>query len=142
MALGVQITIDAHDPAALAEFWALALDYVVQSPPPGFDTWEDFARAVGIPEEEWDRLSAVVDPGGAGPRVLFQKVPERKTVKNRAHLDVNVSGATPGDDRRERARAHSRRLVAAGAAVLREIDEPAGWCLVMTDPEGNEFCVQ
>ena len=141
MALGVQITVDAHDPAAQAEFWALALDYVVQPPPPGYDDWESFGRAIGVPEDQFDRLSAVVDPEGAGPRVLFQKVPEEKVIKNRVHLDVDVGGAF-GDKDRDRVRAHHDRLVAAGATFLREVDEPSGWCLVLADPEGNEFCLQ
>jgi hypothetical protein len=140
MAIGVQITFDAHDTRALAEFWALALGYVLQPPPPGFASWEAFAAQIGIPEDQWDRLNAAVDPDGVGPRVLFQKVPEGKTVKNRVHLDVNVGAGR--DDRRELAHAHRERLEAAGARFLREVDEPAGWCLVMADPEGNEFCLQ
>jgi hypothetical protein len=140
MAIGVQITFDAHDTAKQAEFWALALDYVLQPPPPGFDSWEAFAVQVGIPREEWDRLNAVCDPAGVGPRVLFQKVPEGKTVKNRVHLDVNVGAGA--DDRKQAAQAHRERLEAAGARFLREVDEPSGWCLVMADPEGNEFCLQ
>ncbi|GAA4860220.1 VOC family protein [Actinomycetospora straminea] len=140
MALGVQITFDAHDPRRQAEFWALALDYVRQPPPPGFDTWEDFAAKIGMPEDQWDRLDAVIDPDGAGPRLLFQKVPEDKTVKNRVHLDVNVGEGA--DDRKAAARAHREKLEAAGARFLREVDEPAGWCFVMADPEGNEFCLQ
>ncbi len=142
MALTVQVTFDARDPAAQAEFWALALDYIVQPPPPGFDDWLAFAAAVGIPEDQWDRLSAVVDPAGAGPRVLFQKVPEPKELKNRVHLDVNVGAGAEGEERKARAHAHRERLEAVGARVLREVDEPGGWCLVMVDPEGNEFCLQ
>jgi hypothetical protein len=140
MAIPVQITFDAHDPAKQAQFWSIALDYVRQPPPPGFATWEEFAAQVGIPEDEWGRLDAVVDPDGAGPRVLFQRVPEGKTVKNRVHLDVNVGAGA--DDRKELAQAHRARLEAAGATFLREVDEPSGWCLVMADPEGNEFCLQ
>ena len=140
MAIPVQITFDAHDPARQAQFWALALDYVRQPPPPGFDSWEDFAGKIGIPQDQWDRLDAVVDPDGVGPRVLFQKVPEGKTVKNRVHLDVNVGGHA--DDRKERAQAHREKLEGAGARFLHEVDEPTGWCLVMADPEGNEFCLQ
>jgi hypothetical protein len=140
MAIPVQITFDAHEPARLAEFWALALEYIVQPPPPGFPDWETFAESIGIPPEEYDRLSAVVDPEGAGPRLLFQKVPEAKEVKNRVHLDVNVSAGS--DDRRAAARSHAEKLQAAGARLLREVDEPAGWCLVLQDPEGNEFCLQ
>jgi hypothetical protein len=140
MAHSVQVTFDARDPAAQAEFWALALDYIVQPPPPGFDDWLSFAAAVGVPEDQWDRLSAVVDPAGVGPRLLFQKVPEPKELKNRVHLDVNVGAGA--DDRRARAAEHRARLEAVGASFLREVDEPAGWCLVMADPEGNEFCLQ
>jgi len=140
MAMGVQITFDAHDTVKQAEFWALALDYVVQPPPPGFDSWFDFAEKIGVPREDWGRLDAVVDAAGVGPRVLFQKVPEGKTVKNRVHLDVNVSDG--GEGRKELAHAHREKLEAAGARFLREVDEPTGWCLVMADPEGNEFCVQ
>jgi len=140
MAIPVQITFDAHEPARLAEFWALALDYFVQPPPPGFPDWETFAESIGIPPEQYDRLSAVVDPEGAGPRLLFQKVPEAKEVKNRVHLDVNISAGS--DDQRAAARAHAEKLQAAGARLLRELDEPSGWCLVLQDPEGNEFCLQ
>jgi hypothetical protein len=143
-ALDIQVVIDCKDPARLAEFWADALGYVVQPPPPGFDSWEQFAERIGIPRQDWDRLSAVVDPDGAKPRILFQKVPEDKTVKNRVHLDIDVApGAPPGgEERRAAARARAERLVALGAGLLRELDEPAGWCLVMSDPEGNEFCLQ
>ena len=146
MGIGFQVTFDAHDPAKLAEFWAAALEYQVQPPPEGFDSWEDFAVKIGIPRDQWDRLSAVVDPEGNGPRVLFQKVPEDKVVKNRVHLDVNVSqrGLAPEDgaERRRRISEHVQYLQALGAVVQREVDEPAGYCIVLKDPEGNEFCVQ
>jgi len=46
-----------------------------------------------------------------------------------------------GEDGRVRARQHAQRLVEAGVTMLHEKDEPIGWCIVMTDPEGNEFCV-
>lgn len=140
MAIGVQVTFDAHDPARLAEFWALALGYVLQPPPPGFDDWDSFLDSIGIPEGERDRASAIVDPDGVGPRLFFQRVPEGKTAKNRVHLDVNVGAGS--DDRRAAAHAHLATLQAAGATLLGEVDEPAGWCLVLQDPEGNEFCLQ
>lgn len=59
MALGAQVTFDAADPSALAEFWALALDYQLQPPPPGFGSWEAFGEHTGIPREEWDAMPAV-----------------------------------------------------------------------------------
>lgn len=60
-------------------------------------------------------------------RWLFSPVPTPKTVKNRLHWDVQLTGPEPG------------ALLAAGATMLRERDEQLGWW-VLADPEGNEFC--
>lgn len=61
-AFDVQIVIDCADPSGLAEFWAEALAYVVEPPPPGFHSWEEFAERIGIPLRDRDRLATVVDP--------------------------------------------------------------------------------
>ena len=123
--------MDAADPAKLAVFWAEALGYVVQPPPPGFDSWDAFAEANGIPPERRNDYSAIIDPDGAGPRFFFQRVPEGKAAKNRVHLDVHA-GLDAVD-----------RLVALGATKVEEFDRgPMGRWVVMLDPEGNEFCVQ
>jgi hypothetical protein len=132
MGLKLQVVLDSHDPAKLARFWALAAGYVLQPPPPGFDTWEDFGRSINLPEERWNDQTALVDPDGNGPRIYLQRVPEDKTAKNRVHLDID-----PGPDKA----GHVARLVAAGATVIAEVDEPTGKCTVLQDPEGNEFCV-
>ncbi len=143
MSIGIQVTFDAHDPEKLAEFWALALDYQLQPPPPGFETWQEFAAKLGFPEERWHDYSAIIDPEGAKPRLFFQRVPEGKTAKNRCHLDLNVSvGAPSKEEGWQRVLAHQDKLVAAGAKVLYETNEPTGRCMVMQDPEGNEFCIQ
>lgn len=134
MALDVQITFDCRDAARLAEFWAIALDYVVQPPPGGFPTWEAFLEANDLPVPEPGTISAVVDPDGARPRVLFLRVPEPKTVKNRVHLDVIA-----GDDEEKLTKA--RQLVEAGGTEIRRVEESGQWWIVMHDPEGNEFCV-
>lgn len=139
MATAVQITFDCADPARLAEFWAETLGYQVQPPPPGFDSWPDALRAWGVPEEMWGSRSAAVDPVGAGPRLFFQRVPEGKTAKNRVHLDVKVGGADPG--RRERIDGEVDRLTGIGAGVLGPVEELGTYCVVLRDPEGNEFCV-
>lgn len=143
---GFQVTFDAADPTTLSRFWAIALDYVEQPPPTGHDSWEDFARAVDIPEEEWGDLVAIVDPEAAGPRILFQRVPEGKTAKNRVHLDVNAGGGhdMPRDERRVNVQAKVAALRAAGAVVRETFDVPerGDYWVVMQDPEGNEFCVQ
>jgi hypothetical protein len=131
MAIGIQVTMDAADPAKLAEFWAQALGYVVQPPPAGFETWEAFAEANNIPQERRNDYSAIIDPDGVGPRFFFQRVPEGKTAKNRVHLDVNA-GLEAVD-----------RLVALGATKVEEFDQGRmGHWVTMLDPEGNEFCVQ
>jgi hypothetical protein len=144
MATGIQVVFDCADPDRLARFWAEALGYILQPPPEGFETWEDALRSFGIPEEQWDSASAVVDPDKAGPRVYFQKVPEPKTVKNRVHLDLNVGGGpqTPLEERKQRVNAEVSRLMGLGASRLRTLAERGEYCTVMQDPEGNEFCVQ
>jgi hypothetical protein len=138
----IQIVFDAEEPAKLAEFWALALGYVLEPPPPGFDTWDDFGRSIGMPEERFGDLAAIIDPDGAGPRVFFQRVPEGKTAKNRIHLDVRVAGPElRGDERQAKIDEHVDRLLEAGASIAWHNDDITGRSIVMRDPEGNEFCV-
>ena len=139
MSSKVQISVDASDPAALAGFWALALGYVEQPPPEGFGTWSAWAEAEGLPEERMSAYAALVDPEGSGPRLLFQRVPEAKTAKNRFHLDVGVGGP---DHSWETVQEHVARLVEAGGSLVEERSELGERWVVLTDPEGNEFCVQ
>jgi predicted enzyme related to lactoylglutathione lyase len=134
MATPVQVTFDAARPHDLGAFWCAVLGYVEQPPPPGFDTWDDALDAFGIDRSDPDRAYAIVDPDGAGPRVFFQKVPEGKTAKNRAHLDVNVGA--------DAMHARAEELVKLGGEILGEFDEPGGHWITMRDPEGNEFCLQ
>jgi hypothetical protein len=144
MATSFQVTFDCADPARVAVFWAQALGYELQGPPPGFETWEQALEAFGYPREEWDSASAIVDPQGAGPRIFFQRVPEPKTVKNRVHLDVNVGGGRDAAPRERRARvdAQVERLIGIGARRVRECEQHGERWVVMQDPEGNEFCLQ
>jgi len=136
------VTVDATDPNRLAEFWAFALGNVLQPPPEGFETWKAFADALNLSTEERERYGAVVDPNGIGPRILFQKVPEGKAVKNRWHLDIDVVDPSLPGDRQDRDReAKIAALVARGATEIERFDEPVGRWVVMTDPEGNKFCV-
>jgi predicted enzyme related to lactoylglutathione lyase len=65
------------------------------------------------------------------PRWLFIKVPEAKTAKNRMHVDLTA----PDRD------AEVARLVELGASRVAEHAEFGLSWVVMTDPEGNEFCV-
>ena len=141
MATQVQVVLDAHHPPTVAGFWAAALGYVVQPPPPGYDSWPAFLAELGVPEDRWESRSAVVDPDGAGPRIFIQQVPEPKTVKNRVHLDVQVGAGVEPTERREVVAREVERLKGLGASHLRTYDEMGEHWVVMTDPEGNEFCV-
>jgi catechol 2,3-dioxygenase-like lactoylglutathione lyase family enzyme len=144
MARDVQITFDCADPAGLAAFWAEALGYQLQDPPEGFASWEQALEAMGVPPENRNDASAVVDPEGSGPRLFFQRVPEGKQAKNRVHLDVRAAPGLEGDARMAALEAEAERLISHGATRLRRI-EPApplgAGHIAMADPEGNEFCL-
>jgi predicted enzyme related to lactoylglutathione lyase len=107
------VVVDAHDLPRLARFWAQALRWSVLS--------------------ERDR-EVVIGPDVEAPvGICFMPVTDRKTVKNRLHLDLT----TTADDRH----AEIERLVGLGA---RRVDVgqtgEESWT-VLADPEGNEFCV-
>lgn len=149
MTLHWKLVVDANDPHAQADFWAAALGYELEdnsalikrvidmgaAPPAaavdshGRRAWRDLI-AVRHPDDPYDEDTGM----GLGRRILFQRVPEVKTVKNRLHIDLH---ADPGAREAEVA-----RLEALGAVVAHRVKEPGGEWVVMTDPEGNEFCVQ
>lgn len=146
---GIAITIDCRDPRVLVPFWCRALGYVPEPPPGGHERWIDYWRAIGIPEEDLvgaeDAADSIVDPAGVRPRIWFQVVPEAKTVKNRVHLDLDLTDrrTMPWSDRRTVVTAKAQDLVAAGATVLR-VTSPEGadyFAITLEDPEGNEFCL-
>ena len=152
MSRQIQVTYDAHDPRALSSFWRDVLGYVHPGPPgvevpDGADplaAWDEFLERSGVPEERRNAASAVEDPDGAGPRLFFQQVPEDKVAKNRVHLDVRAAPGLEGDERMAALEAECDRLVAIGAEPIKRFEpEPpmsAGF-IVMSDPEGNEFCL-
>lgn len=144
MATQVQVTFDCADPEALSTFWAAALGYRLQDPPEGFSSWEAFLADLGVPEDEWNSASAVVDPDGGGPRLYFQRVREPKAAKNRVHLDLNVGGppGSPSDERKATIDREAKRVTDLGAEVIRAAEERGEYWVVMRDPEGNEFCLQ
>ncbi|MEV5970816.1 VOC family protein [Streptomyces sp. NPDC051921] len=109
------ITIDCSDAYALAGFWAQVLDAKVSD--------DD---KPGDPE-------ALVESAGAA--LLFIQVPEKKSLKNRIHLDLQPQDRTRDEE--------VERVVALGASVFDDQRRPdgTGW-VVLTDPEGNEFCVE
>ncbi|MFF7558624.1 VOC family protein [Streptomyces pseudovenezuelae] len=107
------VTIDCADAYALADFWS---------------------QVLGLPLHEEDRPGdeeAQIE--GAG--LLFVTVPEVKRSKNRMHFDLQPQDRTRDEE--------VTRLLALGAALLddQRTGDGMGW-VVLTDPEGNEFCVE
>jgi Glyoxalase-like domain len=144
MAVNFQLVIDCADPDRLARFWMAALRYEAEPVPDGFETWDDYYRDIGVPEEELGvGLDRIRDPGQAGPTIWFQQVPEQKTIKNRLHIDVHASGGrtVPMETRKQRVNAEAQRLVSLGGTITRALDQPGldHYGMAMADPEGNEF---
>ncbi len=81
-------------------------------------------------DEDSTAEKAFVEPAGwGGPALWFVAVPEPKAAKNRMHFDLRAPGSIGSE---------VLRLTGLGARVVREDTDLA----VMTDPEGNEFCVE
>jgi hypothetical protein len=77
VAINFQLVIDGADPERLCRFGVAAHRYELEPPPDGFTTWEEYWRDVGVPEEDLGiGAGRISDPGGAGPRIWFQVVPE------------------------------------------------------------------
>ncbi|GLY44062.1 glyoxalase [Amycolatopsis sp. NBRC 101858] len=105
------ITIDCADPRGLAAFWTAALGTTVA--------------------QDYGGEFLVLAPPEGGLPLGLQRVPEPRAGKNRVHVDFG------GDDRA----AEVKRLVELGAKEVAEHSVPGLAWTVLTDPEGNEFCV-
>ncbi len=108
---------DAADPYAQTMWWA--------------DVLEDFTV-----DDSWEMKPGDEECGLVGPDdryLLFLKVPEPKTVKNRMHICLR-----PTDRDRD---AEIERILGLGATLVNDLRKgDRGWA-VLGDPEGNEFCV-
>ena len=124
------ITFDCARPLAMARFWSEALGWYLR---PHTDEDMKWLADRGITDVEDDPAIELPAPDGGGPRLLFLKVPEGKTVKNRVHLDVRATTTM---------REEVDRLVGLGATLDRVFEEDGGKWALMRDPEGNEFCVE
>jgi predicted enzyme related to lactoylglutathione lyase len=106
------VVVDAANPALMARFWAAVLDYQI--------VFEEPDEVVIAKDRE------------TYPGLIFVPVPERKSVKNRLHIDLN-----PDDQAAEVARLEE---LGAKRVDVGQSEEEVTW-VVMADPEGNEFCV-
>ncbi|WP_369200445.1 VOC family protein [Streptomyces sp. PU-14G] len=107
------LALDAIDHQTLADWWCQALGYARRDPPAGS---AERPREWPVP---------LYDPTGTGPLIWINPVSGPTEGKNRMHLDVY---------------GHTEELLALGATLVRRRDEEIGWD-VLSDPEGNEFCV-
>jgi len=109
------IAIDAVQPRFVADFWCAVLGWQV------------------VEEEDSGGVSIASPDAAAEPTIDVLAVPERKSVKNRLHLDLLADGLGTADE--------LQRLLDLGA---RRVDvgqgSEASW-IVLADPEGNEFCL-
>lgn len=117
-----ELTVDCHDPELLAAFWCAALDFEV------------IDRGEGKVEiGSWEPTVEEVRARQMPPTLVFIRVPEGRTAKNRLHLDISpIDGST--DD-------EVTRLLGSGATKVDVGQGPGRSWVVMADPEGNEFCV-
>ena len=111
MAPTLGLVLDCADSAKLAEFWAEALGFR--------NVWAEANYVL------------LVDPNNIEPRLLLQQVDEPKAGKNRLHFDLHPCDVD----------AEVASLEALGATRGERIEEHGTYWVVMTDPEGNEFCV-
>jgi predicted enzyme related to lactoylglutathione lyase len=112
-----QLTIDARNPWSQAEFWQKVLHWDISE-----ESDDDVVMLVPPPE---------VRAQGMSPDLLFLRVPDEKTIKNRLHLDFR-----PDNQDEEVA-----RIEELGARRVSIGQDPSVTWVVMADPEGNEFCI-
>lgn len=107
------IAIDALHPRVVADFWCAVL---------GWSVVEEDATIVSIAETE-----------GSWRTIDVLAVAEKKSLKNRLHLDLRADGGTTAEE--------LERLLALGARRVNVgQDSDVSWS-VLCDPEGNEFCL-
>ncbi|WP_330295178.1 MULTISPECIES: VOC family protein [unclassified Streptomyces] len=112
------ITIDAQEPYRLAQFWSAVTGFPIH------------------PDDLAEDPEILLVPGQPGvPGLLFIRVPEEKSGKNRVHLDIMPTTGTRDEN--------VERLIGLGAKLLddRRREDGTGW-VVLADPEGNELCIE
>lgn len=107
------VMIDAVQPRVVADFWCHVLGWHVL--------------------DEDDGVISIGPPDGAWPTIDVVPVPESKSVKNRLHLDLRADGTSTADE--------LERLLGLGARHTDVGQGPDATWVVLSDPEGNEFCL-
>lgn len=107
------ITIDAVQPRVVADFWCTVLGWQVV--------------------EEDDGVISIAPVDGSWPTIDVAPVPESKAVKNRLHLDLRADGVPTSDE--------LQRLLDLGARPADVGQGADATWVVLSDPEGNEFCL-
>lgn len=107
------IAIDAVRPRVVADFWCEVLGWRVVA--------------------EDDGVISIAPGDGSWPTIDVAAVPESKTVKNRLHLDLRADEVPTGDE--------LERLLGLGARPADVGQGADATWLVLSDPEGNEFCL-
>lgn len=109
----MQLVLDCADLDRMEAFWTSAL---------GYRRSGSVGSYVALRPPE----------GEVGPRLILQRVPEGKTVKNRMHLDWVAADAE----------AEAERVIGLGASLDARVEEHGMVWIRMRDPEGNEFCIE
>lgn len=105
------IVVDCRDPERLATFWTEALGVEIAG--------------------RWHQYVILTPTADGAPALAFQEVPESKGTKNRVHVDVEVADL-------DVAATELKRL---GGTVVGDVEQDGVAVRVVTDPEGNEFCL-
>jgi hypothetical protein len=119
-----QIVVDSENPKALADWWREALG------------WQLTYQSEEGEEAEYE----IAPDADTHPSLLFLAVPEKKTVKNRLHLDFVPEGPEGPEGGPDAQATEVARLEALGATRVDVGQTDVSW-VVLADPEGNEFCV-
>jgi predicted enzyme related to lactoylglutathione lyase len=107
------LALDAVDPEPIARFWCEVLGWQVV---------------------DVDEAGVSIAPAdGAWPTIDVLRVPERKSVKNRLHLDLRADGLSTDEE--------IERLLSLGARRVDVGQAPDSSWTVLADPDGNEFCL-
>ncbi len=139
----IQVTYDCEDPHRAARFWAAAAGYEIETNPEFIQTLLDDGMVTEADVVEVDGVLsfadfvACTDAAGSRPRLLFQRVPEAKVAKNRCHIDIHL----PQDTTTEARAGEEQRLIELGATRIGDGQQGAHTWVILTDPEGNEFCL-